>query len=82
MQTVLEKYQWVEEHLGHEFTGRVILTRDKTLACGDVLIDDKPAIRGLGTPHWHQIIFDQPYNRQAEGSCMNWGNWREALLLN
>jgi 5'-nucleotidase len=28
---VLEKYEWVEEHLGSEFTERVILMRDKTL---------------------------------------------------
>ena len=47
---VLEKYQWVEEHLEHEFTERIILTRDKTLVLGDVLIDDKPTIQGLGTP--------------------------------
>jgi 5'-nucleotidase len=49
---VLEKYEWVEEHLGSEFTTRVILTRDKTLVRGDVLIDDKPTIGGISTPQW------------------------------
>jgi 5'-nucleotidase len=77
---VLEKYRWVEEHLGQEFTDRIILTKDKTLVVGDVLIDDKPTIRGIGTPHWRHIVFDQTYNRQADGARMNWENWREALL--
>ncbi|XP_035469419.1 5'(3')-deoxyribonucleotidase, mitochondrial-like isoform X3 [Scophthalmus maximus] len=39
-----EKYAWVERHLGHDFLEQVILTRDKTLITGDVLIDDKPDI--------------------------------------
>jgi 5'-nucleotidase len=77
---VLEKYQWVEEHLGCEFTRRIILTTDKTLVCGDVLIDDKPAIVGAGTPYWRHLIFDQPYNRQADGARINWDNWRNVLL--
>jgi 5'-nucleotidase len=52
------------------------------LFCGDVLVDDKPAIRGIRMPAWRHIIFDQPYNRQAEGPRINWKNWREALLSN
>lgn len=39
---VLEKYQWVEEHLGPEFTRRIVMTHDKIRA--DVLIDDKPEV--------------------------------------
>jgi 5'-nucleotidase len=62
---VLEKYEWVEEHLGSEFTERVILTRDKTLVRGDVLIDDKPVIGGISTPQWRHVLFDQPYNRSS-----------------
>uniref|UniRef100_A0A1A8A490 5', 3'-nucleotidase, cytosolic n=1 Tax=Nothobranchius furzeri TaxID=105023 RepID=A0A1A8A490_NOTFU len=41
-----EKYAWVEKHLGHDFLEQVILTRDKTLIAGDILIDDKPDIQG------------------------------------
>lgn len=36
----------MEKHLGHEFLEQVILTRDKTLITGDILIDDKPDILG------------------------------------
>lgn len=40
------QYAWVEKHLGQEFLEQVILTRDKTLITGDILIDDKPDIQG------------------------------------
>lgn len=41
-----EKYRWVEQHLGPQFVERIILTRDKTMVLGDLLIDDKDTIRG------------------------------------
>lgn len=43
---VCVQYAWVEKHLGHEFLEQVILTRDKTLISGDLLIDDRPDILG------------------------------------
>jgi len=60
---VLEKYEWTEKHLGREWTKKIILTKDKTLVRGDFLIDDNPDIKGIATPSWEYIIFDQPYNR-------------------
>lgn len=63
---VREKYEWVEEHLGFEMTSRIILTRDKTVVRGDVLIDDKPCIKGCSpSPTWTQVVFDHPYNRDT-----------------
>uniref|UniRef100_A0A8C7J363 5',3'-nucleotidase, mitochondrial n=1 Tax=Oncorhynchus kisutch TaxID=8019 RepID=A0A8C7J363_ONCKI len=41
-----EKYAWIEKHLGYDFLDQIILTRDKTVVTGDVLIDDKPDILG------------------------------------
>nr|KAF6457917.1 5', 3'-nucleotidase, cytosolic [Rousettus aegyptiacus] len=40
-----EKYRWVEKHLGPQFVERIILTRDKTVVLGDLLIDDKDTIQ-------------------------------------
>lgn len=37
---------WVEKHFGPEFLEHVILTRDKTIVSGHVLIDDRPDIVG------------------------------------
>merc|ERR1719159_1623970 len=41
-----EKYQWVATHLGPEWLERLVLTSDKTLVRGDLLIDDKPRVGG------------------------------------
>lgn len=76
---VPEKYAWVERHFGEAFLPRLILAKDKTWVHGDVLIDDKPEVTGSRTPTWKHVIFDQPFNRGADGPRMNWSNWREVL---
>jgi len=80
---VLEKYLWVEEHLGRNWTENIILTRDKTIVRGDILIDDKPEITGHCTPVWEHILFDRSYNRHIKGKKrMTWKNWKEVLGFN
>ena len=83
-QCVQEKYMWVEQHLGHEWTQKIILTKDKTLVYGNYLIDDNSNIKGIKTPFWEHVIYDQPYNRNLEHlngkKRISWqGNWREVL---
>ncbi|WP_189535915.1 5' nucleotidase, NT5C type [Paludibacterium paludis] len=77
---VPEKYEWVERHLGTEFVSRLILTRDKTLVHGDILVDDKPEITGVRTPDWWHVVFDQPYNRHIGGARATWADWQSVLL--
>ena len=62
-----EKIAWAEEHLGVEWARRVILTKDKTLVRGDILIDDKPEIRGALAPQWQHWLYDAPHNRHLNG---------------
>lgn len=62
---VAEKYLWVEKHLGRDATNRLVLTKDKTLVHGNLLIDDKPHIQGAVKPRWKHILFDAPYNRDV-----------------
>ncbi|ETI07327.1 5' nucleotidase, deoxy (Pyrimidine), cytosolic type C protein (NT5C), partial [Bordetella pertussis STO1-CNMC-0004] len=77
---VAEKYLWVERHLGRDATQRLILTRDKTLVQGDLLIDDRPVITGAARPRWRHIIYDAPYNRdQTDRPRLDWRNWRNVL---
>lgn len=76
-----EKFAWVKEHLGQEFAERIIMTRDKTLVQGDILIDDKPDVSGRIVPSWTHILFDQPYNRSSRVRRINWQNYREVLEL-
>ena len=74
-----EKYEWVDRHLGAEWVARMVVTKDKTLVHGDILIDDKPHVTGARTPTWQHVVYDQPYNQQAPGLRLHWGNWQEIL---
>jgi len=77
-----EKYEWIIKNLGNEWKDRIIITEDKTLIRGDILIDDKPDINGLASPNWEHIIFDQPYNKQIIGKKrINWNNFKDVLKL-
>ncbi|MBU2561544.1 MAG: 5'-3'-deoxyribonucleotidase [Nanoarchaeota archaeon] len=79
---VKEKYEWIDHHLGREWTSKIILTKDKTLVHGDHLIDDNPDIRGAATPSWEHIIYDMPYNRHINHKRrLSWdSDWRSVLL--
>jgi 5'-nucleotidase len=78
---VAEKFQWVERHLGRAATERIVMTRDKTLVRGDILIDDKPKVEGaVAQPSWRHIVYDAPYNRHvADRPRMVWADWRSVL---
>lgn len=77
---VAEKFLWVERHLGRAATERMVLTRDKTLVRGDLLIDDRPNIKGAVPPSWRHIVYDAPYNRHvADRPRLTWANWRNVL---
>jgi hypothetical protein len=41
---------------------------DKTLIDGDVLVDDRPTVTGTRSPTWRRVIFDQPYDRNVQGT--------------
>lgn len=60
---VPEKFAWVEQHLGRAWTKRIVMTKDKTVVRGDILLDDKPTITGAAVPSWTHLVFDATYNR-------------------
>lgn len=77
---VLEKYEWVENHLGTDWIKRVILTKDKTLIKADYLIDDRPEITGVeNIPSWEHILYDRPYNGEMNKKRLTWENWKGVL---
>jgi len=77
---VLEKYQWVEEYFGRDFTRRIILSKDKTIIRGHFLIDDKPSMKDAGKAEWEHIIYDCPYNLNVrDGKRLTWKNYRNVL---
>ena len=75
-----EKLEWVEHHLGAEWTERLILTRAKYMIDGDILIDDTPHLEGLERARWQLVVFDAPANLSVTSfPHMNWKNWREVI---
>jgi len=79
---VLEKYEWVDERLGRDWAKRLIVTKDKTLIRGDILIDDNPTPKGVLTPTWEHVIYDFPYNRHVKDKRrLTWQNWEEILKI-
>jgi 5'-nucleotidase len=77
---VAEKYEWVDKHMGFDWTTRIILSRDKTLIQGNILIDDKPEVTGAAKPKWEHVIFDKSYNAHINGQRrINWKNYTEVL---
>ena len=77
---VLEKFEWVENHLGSKWVSRIILTKDKTLVKADYIIDDKPNITGVEeSPSWEHILYDCPYNREINKRRITWANWKSIL---
>jgi 5'-nucleotidase len=78
---VLEKYQWIDQHLGIEWIKNLILIRDKTLINADILIDDMPKISGIEqNPIWEHVLFDQPYNKNInKRRIINWRKWKDIL---
>lgn len=76
-----DKILWTRAVLGREWVKRVILTHDKTIVHGDVLIDDKPQVTGAMVPTWEHILFDQPYNRAVldRRRITHWSEWAEVL---
>ncbi|XP_041671426.1 5'(3')-deoxyribonucleotidase, mitochondrial-like [Cheilinus undulatus] len=81
-----EKYAWVEKYFGHDFLERVILTRDKTLITGDILIDDNPDILGVELkPTWEHILFTACHNKHlpispSQRRLLSWSDdWKSIL---
>lgn len=65
-----EKAAWIHRHfaqvLGINWVDRLILTKDKTLVYGDVLIDDKENVLGVIEPAWEHIVFESQVNHLVE----------------
>jgi 5'-nucleotidase len=76
-----EKYDWVTEYFGKDMANAMIISKDKSLIRGDILIDDRPVFHGCAyEPIWEHIIFDAAYNR-AIVEKRRLSNWLGAYQL-
>ena len=69
----------VEKHLGRDATNRLVLTKDKTLVHGNLLIDDKPHIQGAVKPRWKHPVRRALQPRRDRPPRITWSNWRNVL---
>jgi 5'(3')-deoxyribonucleotidase len=75
---VVEKFAWIENHFGREFTRKMLLTKDKTLIRGDIMIDDS-ILRGHGS-FMGFVVFDRPHNQKIVGKRLyRWKDWRNVI---
>lgn len=76
-----DKKGWVREYMGDFWATRLILTKDKTMVRGDILIDDRPDVTGLLEPLWTHVLFSAPYNDNVfdKPRMDNWSEWREVV---
>ena len=72
-----DKYTWADNKLGRYWSSRVIVTRDKTVVRGDILIDDKASVIGSMEPEWTHVLYDQPHNRHVNKPRLTWQNYKK-----
>ena len=69
-----EKREWLAKHFDKDFAESALITRDKHLAIGRILIEDNPDVVGVRA-RWRPVIFDQPWNQNARAPRMfGWGD--------
>ncbi len=69
---VPEKYEWVERYLGPRFLSNMIMTRDKTVVEGDIMLEDNSCIKGVNVPTWELILHHQMHNRASKKMRFTW----------
>ena len=77
-----DKLRWLRRHHGADVAAAAIITKDKTAVVGDLLVDDKPDIRGRFVPTWQHVRFTHRYNEGLPGLRIDrWEQWPDLLRL-
>lgn len=78
-----EKGAWVAEHFP-KLLKKLIITPDKSMCVGDVLLDDAPKVEWFDHAMWRPVLFTEPFNGQGsiwEGHPhWTWGDDIECLM--
>eukprot|EP01121_Diplochlamys_sp_Union-15-3_P005195 TRINITY_DN15531_c0_g1_i1.p1 TRINITY_DN15531_c0_g1~~TRINITY_DN15531_c0_g1_i1.p1 ORF type:complete len:334 (+),score=40.39 TRINITY_DN15531_c0_g1_i1:41-1042(+) len=80
-----DRFSWVKNNLGEKFMSRIVVSQDKTLITGNVLITNYSISldNSLQKPTWVHIHFspcsDPKQNGCAKNFLKNWSNWSIVL---
>lgn len=79
---LLRKHELVQRVLGPEWVKKLIITTDKSLVRGCLLIEDRPdPLQGLKDPSWMQVVYPQTYNESVPASVPRFQGWGEEDIL-
>lgn len=57
-----DKAAWVRRHFGTDWEHRLVITPDKSIVSGDILLDDAPKLDWLPNAEWNPVIYSTPWN--------------------
>lgn len=60
-----DKMLWVADHFP-SLRRKVVVSKDKTLVRGHILVDDKPEVQGILPPVWQHVLFQTPGNAHVD----------------
>lgn len=81
-----DKARWLNRHLGRDWERRLIVTPDKSMVIGSILLDDAPKPEWFDRASWRPVIF--PWSFNGAGSVWanlprwQWGDHPQRLLDN
>lgn len=76
-----DKVEWLNREAGAGWGERIVITKDKTLVRGSILIDDKPSVKGQLAPDWEHVFYTQRYNSHLPGRRLDlWAGWQGTIL--
>ena len=73
-----DKMGWIEEHFP-DLVGKVILSPNKSMIKGDVLLDDAHKPSGFGVADWVPVWYPYPHNRAEGRVYFRWGDGAAAF---
>lgn len=75
-----DKAVWLAEHFGADWVRRLIITPDKSLVDGDILLDDGPHLRWWDSASWVPVVFPWPWNGLGTDweRCYRW-QWGDSF---
>lgn len=70
-----QKRAAIERDFDPSMAAEAIIQKDKTVAEGVVLVDDKPLISGSVEPSWTHVLLTQPWNAKVGRGRPRLENW-------
>lgn len=57
-----DKAAWMAKHFGERWLDKLIISPNKSMVRGHILLDDAPHIDWMEHASWHSVIFPMPWN--------------------